>query len=328
MSVVAGCSLFNGVLLAADSRITFGLPNGRRQYADIAQKLFPIAPGTAIGFVSNDVRLASLMVRGLLEQTHSRKRNDPVSLALWMPRLLRAVRRWSERRTRTQAAYTAFLAASVIRSKPNVIRRADVAALMNRIAFGNPLIQRNWIPPILVQILETPPTVEYVVLRGSGQGVLYTMESPDFVPRFYEPLRFTAIGTGRSVVRELDKIHDWIFAGDVGNHVVEAASFSDVLQTFVRENGVDTVGGLCPLLRIDATLGGTMIRPFGGTYEVPVGGQRIQLAYENDRWIQRNATTGREVTLVMPWEVESFRNAGVFDDLDTAYQDMYGHGPE
>ena len=60
--------LFNGLLLAADSRITFRFPNGQEQFADIAQKLFIVAAGTAIGFVSDDVRLASLMLRLLLRQ--------------------------------------------------------------------------------------------------------------------------------------------------------------------------------------------------------------------------------------------------------------------
>jgi hypothetical protein len=327
MSVVAGCSLFNGVLLAADSRITFASPDGRRQYADVAQKLFVIAPGTAIGFVSADVRLASLMIRGLLEQTHRRKRRDHISLARWMPRLFRATSRLWERQQRQAAPYTAFLGASVLPWQPNVIRRADVVALMNRIAFGNPGIQRNWIPPILIHILSTPPTTEYVALPGTAYGLLFTMEPPDFSPRYLQPLRFTAIGTGRDVVRDIDRVHDWIFAGDVGNRFVEAMSFVDVVQGFARDNGIDTVGGLYPLLRVDASVGGDMVQAFGSSHEVPAGGARIQLTYENEAWVQRNLTTGRELRLVPPWEVDQFRNAGVFDDLDRAYRQMYHRAP-
>ncbi len=327
MSVVAGCSLFNGVLLSADSRITYTLPGGRKQYADVAQKLFVIAPGTALGFVSEDVRLASLMIRGLLEQTQRRKRRDHFSLARWMPRLFRAVSRLWERRQRQRAPYTAFLGASVLPWQPNIVKRADVAALLNRIAFGNPVIQRNWIPPILIQILSTPSTVEHVILPGTGYGLLYTMEPPDFVPHYFQPLRFAAIGTGRGVVKDIDRVHDWIFAGDVGNPHVEAMSFGDVVERFARENGVDTVGGLYPILRVDAKVGGDMVQAFGSTHEIPAGGARIQLAYENDAWVQRNITTGREIRLVPPWQVDQFRNAGVFDDLDEAYRQMYRREP-
>lgn len=39
--------------------------DGREQYADVAQKLFTVAPGTALGFVSDDIRVPSLMLQVL-----------------------------------------------------------------------------------------------------------------------------------------------------------------------------------------------------------------------------------------------------------------------
>lgn len=46
VSVVAGCSLFNGVLLTADCRITYTEPGGRQHHTDVAQKVFFVAPMT------------------------------------------------------------------------------------------------------------------------------------------------------------------------------------------------------------------------------------------------------------------------------------------
>ena len=321
VSVVAGCSLFNGVLLAADSRITYRWPNGREEYADVAQKLFPVAHGTAIGFVSDDVRVASLMLRVLLRQVRTRPHADPQSLAHWMPRLFRWVSEdWRQRHG--EPAYTAFMVASVVPWMRNVVRRADVAALLNRIGFGNPAIQRNWIPEILIRVLETPSTTTYVRINGTALGALYTMEAPDFVPSMLRPLSFTAIGSGRGVVRDIERVHDWIFAGDVGNHHAEAMSFNESIERFARENGILTVGGLYPILRVDGTVGGNLIECWGSTREIPVGGARIQLAYENGSWIQRNLTTGRELRLYPPWRIDPLRHAGVFDEVEEAYARM------
>jgi hypothetical protein len=323
MSVVAGCSLFNGVLLTADCRITYRWPNGHRQHADIAQKLFFLAPGHAVGFVSDDVRLASLMIRVLLEQVTRRPRLDHFSLMQWMPRLFRrACEVW--RRDHRDAPYTAFLGASVLPWAPNVVRRADVAAIMNHIAFGQPAIQRNWIPPILVRILETPAHIEVVALGGTARGLLYTMEPPDYEPRYHETLHFTAIGTGRGVVGDIARVHDWIVAGDVGNRFVEAQAFVDSVERFARENAIDDVGGLYPLLRVDAGVGGDMVQAWGYGREIPAGGDRIELTYDQSGWVQRNSATGREMRLVPPWRVDVFRNAGVFDDLDEAIRRFNG----
>ncbi len=51
MSVVAGCLLIDGVLIAADTRITYTRANGSSVFVDNALKIFPFAPGTAVGYV-------------------------------------------------------------------------------------------------------------------------------------------------------------------------------------------------------------------------------------------------------------------------------------
>jgi hypothetical protein len=320
LSLVAGCSLFNGVLLAADTRITFRWPDARRDYADVAQKLFVLAPGTVIGFVSDDVALASFMLRTLLVQIRRRRRTDPLSLLWWMPRLFRHLAAEWKRRRRLPPAYTAFLVASAVPSTPNVICRQDVVDIMNTIAFGDPGIKRTWIPKILLEVLQTPPTSTHVVLPGTGAGLLYSMEPPTFEPVHHRPLTFAAIGTGQGVVKDMDRVHDWLVAGDVGNPHVEAASFVDSIENFARQKGIETVGGLYPVLRADARIGADFVQGWGYAREVPAGGTRIELGFESGQWVQRNLTTGREIRLVPPWKVEQLRHAGTFTDLEDAYE--------
>jgi hypothetical protein len=318
MSLVAGCSLFNGVLVAADCRITFTLPNGRTEHADVAQKLFPVSPGTVLGFVSNDILVASFMIRILLAQVRTRRRQDAVSVMAWMPRLFRRLWHEWEQCTGRPPAHTAFMIGSVVPSLPNVVLRQDVVDVVNRFAFGNPAIRRNWLPRIIIPILETSPQVTHIRLNGTSAGLLYTMEPPHFVPVHHRPLTFTALGSGRGVVHNIERVHDWLVAGDVGNHFVEAMSFTEAIERFASDNNINSVGGLYPTFRVDGRLGGSMIEPFGSTREIPVGGARIELSYDNGQWVQRNLTRRREIPLVPPWRVHEFRAAGVFNDLDEA----------
>ena len=65
MSVVAGCSLFNGVILLADCRATLLRPGRKPVYIDNLLKLFALTPTTAIGFVSDITITAQLLREGL-----------------------------------------------------------------------------------------------------------------------------------------------------------------------------------------------------------------------------------------------------------------------
>jgi len=61
MSVVAGVSLLDGVLIGADCRITYG--NGsRRTYRDELQKLIPIGKHTVISLTGHVATAAKLLV--------------------------------------------------------------------------------------------------------------------------------------------------------------------------------------------------------------------------------------------------------------------------
>src|SRR5260370_34849846 len=90
VSVVAGCLLTDGVLIAADTRITYPSAGGSEIHVDNAIKIFPFASGTAIGYVG-DVGTASVLLQHLISGPDRMARTDPISLSNWMPRLLRSV---------------------------------------------------------------------------------------------------------------------------------------------------------------------------------------------------------------------------------------------
>jgi hypothetical protein len=60
--------------------------------------------------------------------------------------------------------------------------------------------------------------------------------------------------------------------------------------------------------------------------EIPVGGTRLELAFEGGRWIQKNLSTGKQIPILMPWEF--FRNgtmkAQTFNDLSDAFRHFKG----
>ena len=83
MSIVAGCAMLDGVLLAADCRVTVkrsGLPD---IHIDSAQKLFTLTEETSFGFVG-DVGAAAHLLRALEDQ-FGRHRKDAFSLGTWLP---------------------------------------------------------------------------------------------------------------------------------------------------------------------------------------------------------------------------------------------------
>jgi hypothetical protein len=186
MTVVAGVSLFNGVMLIADSRVTVSSHGRPNVYCDLAQKIFPLTQTTALGF-SGDLRTASLIMRELLKQIRRRPRRDSVSLLHWLPRFISATYRALQ--TKNQQPHPVrFLVGSVIPDHINVIERQKVVDILQTIASGNTRIQRNWLPEIVVRVLQTPATAKLVTIPGTVRGLLYTMSPPHFRPRHMNPL--------------------------------------------------------------------------------------------------------------------------------------------
>jgi len=150
MSVVAGCSLFDGVLLASDCRATITFPNCPDVHCDNVLKIIAILDHTAIGFIG-DIQAASYLLQSLLSKLKNRKYKDPISLSNWIPRLFRYE---FERYASRHGHHTVnFMIASVLRDHPNVVKRKEIFELIRIIGFGKSPIQRYWMPALLCNLL-------------------------------------------------------------------------------------------------------------------------------------------------------------------------------
>lgn len=243
MSVVAGCSLFDGVLLAADCRMTIERRGAADVYVDNVQKLFPVADGTALGFVGH-MKCAGDLLQMLFSQLGARRHQDPISLSTWMPRFFRMA--YGKVSARMGQQSVAFMVASAIRGRPNSVERESVAEIVRRIGWGKSPVKRNWMPGLLVEILKVPVEYQYVRIPGTSLSILYVMRAPYFEIEAYRPLQFAAIGSGKSVFEEIADYHDMIVAGDPGNSFIEASTFTDAISNFIQEKKIRNVGGLYP----------------------------------------------------------------------------------
>lgn len=319
MSVVAGCSLFDGVLLAADCRATIRVPNKPDIHSDNVLKVIALLPHTAIGFVG-DIDIASFLLQCLLMGLGKRRRKDPISLSCWIPRLFRYQfnRFISKKGNRT----VVFMIGSVLRDRRNIVERKAVADLVKYIGFGHSPIQRNWIPGFLVEFLKIPEKFKWIEIPNTCRNILYTLASPNFEIRSYAPLQYTAIGSGESCLEQIERYHDAVFALSPGNSFVESSQFRQIIQNFIDEKGIRSIGGLYPVLKITER----GIEHIGMGTEIPVGGTRIELSFKSGRWIQRNVTEGKELPIVMPWELMKIKGLKpeTFNDLSNAMKRFRG----
>jgi hypothetical protein len=208
MSVVAGCSLLNGVLLAADCRATIRRKARPDIYSDNVCKVIALFPHTAIGFVG-DIDVASFLLRALIAQMSYRRRSDPISLLTWLPRLFRYgfskfVSRYGDR-------MVIFMVGSVLKDRPNIVQRKAVADLVNYIGSEDRSIKGIGIPHILTDILKFPSEYEWVPIPGTYMNILYDLASPSFQIRYHLPLESVAIGSGESVIEDIIRSRDRIF---------------------------------------------------------------------------------------------------------------------
>src|SRR5271166_3591456 len=126
MSVVAGCLLLDGVLLAADTRITYTRSDGSLVFVDNALKIFPFAPGTAIGYVGT-VDTASMLLQHLIAGRERRTRTHPMCLHRWIPRLLRAV---YQRLPSDLQRQVSFMVASSFANSPRTVDTTTIGRLL------------------------------------------------------------------------------------------------------------------------------------------------------------------------------------------------------
>lgn len=319
MSVVAGCSLFDGVLLAADCRATIRMHNKPDIHSDNVLKVFALLPHTALGFVG-DIDVASYLLQNLLIGLDKQRRKDPISLSQWIPRLFR--NHYNRFLSKNGNRTVVFMIGSILRDRNNIVERKAVVELVKYICFGNSPIKRNWIPDFLMKILKVPEKYKWIEIPNTCRNLLYTIASPNFEIRSYSPLQFTAIGSGESCLEQIDYYKDAIFAWDPGNSFVESSQFRQIIQNFIDEKGIKSVGGLYPVLKVS----GKGVEHIGMSAEIPVGGTRIELSFQSNRWIQRNVTEKKELPIIMPWEfmkLKGFQNK-TFNDLSDAFRGFLG----
>jgi len=316
MSVVAGISMFDGLLLAADCRLTLRRPDQTDVYVDNAQKLFVLAPTTALGF-AGDVRLASHLLQELFSQIRGRRYRDAVSLSRWLPRFFRSA--CGRLETRGIRGSVVFMVASVVRGRPNIVEREAVVRVLKQILEGKSAVQRNWVPAFLVEMATGPKGGDSIAISGTSTGMLYVMRSPNFCVESYRPLQFAAVGSGYEAVEAVASYYDFIVAEEPGNVLMETMTFRDAIAGFIRDKQIPDVGGLYPILRVTAT----GIVGVGMSIEVPHGGTRIELSFDGKVWTQRNLTAGKEIPLLPPWKLRpSHTDSHTFNDLDDAFRDL------
>jgi len=291
MSVVAGVSLLDGVLIGADCRMTFS-PPGRKTYRDTVQKIIAIGPHTVIGFVASSVPLATKLLKGMMDARADRK--DALEFKEWLPRYFKYAYEKLKAKDRVD-----FMVASVIPSRPNVVPKAAVASAVINAAYARRNSGGDTISRSFFDVVNIPYPNVYV--QGSGQGYLYTMLSPDFAVRTYAPMQAVAIGSGKAMREQILQVADQIHFGTVLDHP-DVTWLGRSLQSYLSESGEMTVGTMFPMMKITARRG---IVPFGRkTVELKANGQGFELAVEGDRWVQRNLTTGEAVELLLPWEID------------------------
>ncbi len=279
-------------------------------------KVFAITPTTAIAF-SGGVRTAATLLKCVIDHfpvKRSVRLPDGVALRGWLPRYLR-----HSYATLDLTEQVSFLVASVVPNQPNAVRRSRAVEVMDRIRTGSCAVSRNFVPGIFVRILQTPPCTEFVRLPEAPLGLLYRMHSPNFDVYELEPLEFIVVGSGADAKSSVNIYSDWIFAGDVGNPSTVSAALRDAIGTYIRRNHVETVGGMYPCIELGAR---GLVR-VGHGIEIPSQDTRIELCPTADgRWVQRNHTTGKELTLHFPWEIDwsQYRQSQRFSDLDDALQ--------
>ncbi len=307
MSVIAACSLMDGIIMGADCRVTFREPGREDIYIDNCLKLFVVGGSTVIGFVGS-LHTASQLLRTLFKQVPNH-RNDPVSLYQWLPRLFR----YEYAKVKPPNLPVSFLIGSTIPGHGNIIERQAVVDLANYMFFSpDRKVKANWCDTKLVRLLSAPAEATLIGI-DTPFNLLYRLESPEFKPRSYMPLRYVAIGSGEKLKDKIEGLRDMIFASDVGNCHMEAMWLGTAMESFLKQVDEKTVGGLFPMMKLEyggvRWLGQSSKGHFPGGYDIKLE----PTAYGS--WIQKNLVTGKEIPLVPPWDVKLPAESMKFDDV-------------
>jgi hypothetical protein len=291
MSVVAGISLLDGVLIGADCRITIESA-GKTTYRDTVQKLIPIGTHTVIGFVGW-VPTAAKLLQAMLKARGTRR--EAMDLQSWLPRFFK--NQYAKIKDRKPVS---FLVASVVPSRPNIVAKAEIAKAVSDAIHSRHAGGINTISRAFLDVLNVP--AENVSIAGSGEGHLYAMHSPNFMLSHYRPMQSVAIGSGKKMEEQILQVSDQIHFGTHGDNV-DVTWFGRSLNHYLRVSEETTVGSMFTIMKITARNG---IQCFGRTTVDLKNNVAYQLAVEGtgNRWVQRNLTTGEAIELLMPWEVD------------------------
>lgn len=308
MSVVAGCSLLDGVLLAADCRVTFEVSPKQFWYTDNAQKLFTLTPRLSIGFVGN-VKMASELLLSLSMCQKKSQRHDPISLVLWLQRKLHFEYAKRTATCREAKPQVIFMLAGALRGRPTIVAKKSIAELLFHIAQGS--VKQSWVPGHLVNLLDSPNEYTHVAIPDTARGMLCVMRSPDFNLECHEPLTAVTIGSGDTLKEEISDVRGVLFGGADGDDI---QWMRRSIRNFIRNKNIPSVGGLFPLLKITGK--GTAFIP-QDTWSIDHGKfeEHVRLIYEQDTWKQQNLTAGKEMVLLPPWQIKIPPDSNKFDDL-------------
>lgn len=313
MTVVAAISLFNGVMIQADCRLTVTRRGRRPVYCDIVQKIFPVTPGLALGF-AGDVYVAALLLPEFYRQLRKRKRLETLSLLNWASRFFRyEYARLRSKHVRPGRFELVF--AGVDRSREAVVDRSRVIEILDRFRLGTTSLGRNWIPGEVVTALQSPADVACIRMAGSVAPIVALATSPRFGLRHVRPLQGIAVGSGQGAAVEIELAADWLFAGD--DDAMVRMGLQNAVDQFASKSGIQSVGGLYPTLKIDAR----GLTPMGGQVDLPDCSVAITFDWATRRWTQQNLTLNRSVELLRPDEViRSIPTADLrFDDYKEAW---------
>jgi hypothetical protein len=254
------------------------------------QKIFPLTRTAALGF-AGDAATGSELIQELFRQLRHGRSIDPVSMNLWLPRFFRSA--YSELQKKGQAGRVDFMVGSVVPGRLDVIERQRAADLLKEIAFGNPSMQRRFVPDVLMRIMMTDPAHTMVPIANSIAGALCTMTSPQFKPSYIRPLEFAAIGSGERATIEIRRSADWLLAGLPGNDFVESQALTSAVSQFVAEHQIQDVGGMYPCAKLDHR--GPIC--LGAHHRYPLYEVSLTVDPHTGRWIQQNHTTGKRIEL-------------------------------
>lgn len=221
MSVVAGCSLLDGVILGADCRVTFK-GRGGPTHRDTLQKLIFLTDHIAVG-LTGDITTAAILLKAMLKV--SGKRSNPIVIRQWLPRFFKY-----EFGKLRNPGEVQFMVGSVLPGRPNVIDKAKGAKMVFDAFASRPSGGINGISPRFLQVMNVP--TQSVTILDAPQGLLYTMKSPGFTVQSYDPFDMVAIGSGEGLKKKIIEVSDQIFFGTIPN--------SDI-QWFGRSMKVDQI---------------------------------------------------------------------------------------